>query len=104
MLKQENYVSFAIVVGFFLGVIFGIAKFDEPELMVLWAILATMGIYLITTVSVSVYYLFMDTANDAKVHKAKLEESLEHYRKEFDKKEQEVQSIRNFIRSMQAAD
>ena len=31
MLKQENYLSFAIVVGFFLGLMFGIAKFDEPE-------------------------------------------------------------------------
>ncbi|RDU64894.1 hypothetical protein CQA53_07435 [Helicobacter didelphidarum] len=103
MLKRENYVSFAIVVGFFLGLVFGVAKFDEPELMVLWTILSTMGIYLIVTVSVSVYYIFTDS-NDAKLHKEKLEESLEHYRKEFDRKEQEVESIRNFIKSLQGID
>ncbi len=103
MLKQDNYLSFAIVCGFFVGVICGLAKFDEPELMILWTILSTMGIYLITIVCISVYYLFIDSS-DAKVHKEKLEESLEHYRKEFDKKEQEVQDIRNFIKGLQSTD
>ncbi|RDU60195.1 hypothetical protein [Helicobacter sp. MIT 14-3879] len=103
MLKQDNYVSFAIVVGFFVGLMFGVAKFDEPELMVLWTILSTMGIYLIITVAISIYYLFMDS-NNAKVHKEKLEESLEHYRKEFDRKEQEVQNIRAFIKSLRSID
>lgn len=103
MLKQENYLSFAIVVGFFLGLMFGIAKFDEPELMVLWTILATMGIYLITTVCISAYYLFMDY-HGTKLHKERLEESLEHYRKEFDKKEQEAQNIRNFIKGLQGSE
>lgn len=103
MLRQDNYVSFAIVVGFFLGLVFGVVKFDEPELMVLWTILSTMGIYLITQVCVSVFYRF-SSEDDARLHKAKLEESLEHYRKEFDRKEQEAQSIRNFIKSMQSTD
>lgn len=103
MLKQDNYISFAIVVGFFLGLIFGVAKFDEPELMILWTILSTMGIYLITIVCVSVYYLLTDS-NDAKLHKEKLEESLEYYRKEFDRKEQEVQNIRNFIKGLQGTE
>ncbi len=103
MLRQENYLSFAIVVGFFLGLVFGVAKFDEPELMVLWTILSTMGIYLITTVCISVYYLFIDSHN-TQLHKDKLEESLEYYRKEFDKKEQEVQNIRNFIKGLQSTE
>lgn len=99
MLKQDNYVSFAIVTGFFFGVIFGMVKFDEPELMVLWTILSTVGIYLIVTLSVSVYYWFVDY-NEVKLQKNKLEESLEYYRKEFDRKEQEVQNIRDFIKSL----
>lgn len=103
MLRQDNYTSFAIVVGFFVGVVCGIAKFNEPELMVLWVILSTMGIYLIITVATSVYYLFIDSS-DAKLHKEKLEESLERYRKEFDKKEKEVQNIRFFIKSLRSHD
>lgn len=103
MLKQDNYVSFAIVSGFFLGLIFGAAKFDEPELMVLWTILSTVGIYLIVTVAISVCHLVMDSGSE-KVHKDKLEESLEHYRKEFDRKEQEVQNIRAFIRGLRSTE
>lgn len=103
MLKRENYISFAIVVGFFLGLVFGVAKFEEPELMVLWTILATMGVYLIATVSISTYYLFMDS-HSSEIHKERLEESLEYYRKEFDKKEQEVQNIRNFIKGLQGTE
>lgn len=103
MLKQENYLSFAIVVGFFLGLMFGVAKFDEPELMVLWTILATIGIYLIATICISAYYLFMDSHGE-ELNKERLEESLEYYRREFDKKEQEVQNIRNFIKGLQGSE
>lgn len=99
MLRQDNYISFAIVVGFFFGLVSGIAKFDEPELMILWTILSTVGIYLIVTLSISVYYLFA-TSSDVNVEKKKLEESLEYYNKEFDKKEKEVQRVRKFIRSL----
>lgn len=103
MLKQDNYLSFAIVVGFFLGLMIGVAKFDEPELMILWTILSTMGIYLIITVAISCFYLFMD-CNGEKLHREKLEKSLEHYRKEFDKKEREVQNIRSFIKGLRSTD
>ena len=99
MLRHDNYVSFAVVVGFFVGVIFGIAKFDDPELMILWTIMSTAGIFLIVTLSAAVCYWFIDS-NEMKVQKERLEESLEYYRKEFDEKDKEVQSIRNFIRSL----
>lgn len=102
MLKQDNYISFAIVTGFFFGIVMGVIKFDEPELMILWTILSTVGIYLIVTLSASVYYWFVDYT-EVKVQKNKLEESLEYYRKEFDRKEQEVQNIRDFIKSLDSS-
>lgn len=103
MLRQDNFLSFAVVVGFFIGLIFGVVKFDEPELMVLWTILSTVGIYLISTIGISCYYWFIDQ-NKSQIPKEKLEESLEYYRKEFDKKEQEVQDIRKFIDTMRTTD
>lgn len=103
MLKRDNYISFAIVVGFFVGVMFGFVKFDDPELMVLWAIISTCGVYLIVTLSASIYYIFFDTSK-AQIRKKEFEESLEYYRKEFDKKEQEAQSVRNFIKSLKNTD
>lgn len=103
MLKQDNYLSFAVVVGFFLGLMIGVARFDEPELMILWVVLSTMGTYLIVILAISFFYLFMDCRSD-KIHREKLEESLEHYRKEFDKKEREVQNIRSFIKGLRSTD
>ncbi|PAF46014.1 hypothetical protein [Helicobacter sp. 11S02629-2] len=104
MLRQDNFIGFSIVCGFFIGIMFGIIKFSDPALIILWAILATAGIYLIVIACVSVYSRFVDLSKERDIPKEKLEDSLEYYRKEFDKKEKEVQNIRNFIKSIQSSD
>lgn len=95
--------SFSIVAGFFIGLAFSISKFDEPEIMVLWTIITTMGVYLIVAVSVSLYFWFLDFER-SKLKKNKLENILEYYRLEFDKREKESTKIRNFIRSIESDD
>ena len=102
-MKPDNYLSFSIVAGFFIGLAFAISKFDEPEFMVLWTIITTMGIYLIVAVSVSLYFRFLDFER-SRLKKQKLENALEYYRLEFDKREKESTKIRNFIRSMESGD
>ncbi|TLE02691.1 membrane protein [Helicobacter japonicus] len=102
-MKPDNYMSFSIVAGFFIGLAFSISKFDEPEIMVLWTIITTMGVYLIVAVSVSLYFWFLDFER-SKLKKNKLENILEYYRLEFDKREKESTKIRNFIRSIESDD
>ncbi|MDE7235293.1 hypothetical protein [Helicobacter japonicus] len=102
-MKPDNYMSFSIVAGFFVGLAFSISKFDEPEIMVLWTIITTMGVYLIVAVSVSLYFWFLDFER-SKLKKNKLENILEYYRLEFDKREKESTKIRNFIRSIESDD
>ncbi len=102
-MKPDNYMSFSIVAGFFIGLAFSISKFDEPEIMVLWTIITTMGVYLIVAVSVSLYFWFLDFER-SKLKKNKLENILEDYRLEFDKREKESTKIRNFIRSIESDD
>ena len=102
-MKPDNYMSFSIVAGFFIGLAFSISKFDEPEIMVLWTIITTMGVYLIVAVSVSLYFWFLDFGR-SKLKKNKLENILEYYRLEFDKREKESTKIRNFIRSIESDD
>lgn len=89
--------------GFFVGLAFSISKFDEPEIMVLWTIITTMGVYLIVAVSVSLYFWFLDFER-SKLKKSKFENNLEFYRTEFDKREKESAKIRNFIRSIESDD
>ncbi|MCX2717039.1 hypothetical protein OQH61_04740 [Helicobacter sp. MIT 21-1697] len=57
-MKPDNYMSFSIVAGFFIGLTFSITKFDEPEFMVLWTIITTMGIYLIVAVCIIIFLVF----------------------------------------------
>ncbi|CUU39046.1 MULTISPECIES: hypothetical protein [Helicobacter] len=102
-MKPDNYMSFSIVAGFFVGLAFSISKFDEPEIMVLWTIITTMGVYLIVAVSVSLYFWFLDFER-SKLKKSKFENNLEFYRTEFDKREKESAKIRNFIRSIESDD
>lgn len=100
-MKPDNYMSFGIVTGFFLGLTFAIAKFDDPALMLIWTIFTTMGIYLIITLCISLCFWFLDFAS-LQTKKGKLEQNLEYYRLEFDKKERESARIRSFLKSIEA--
>ena len=59
-LKMDNFLSFAIVNGFFIGLLLSFLKFDEPEMIVAWTLVSTIGFYLITLVSVSFFVKFVD--------------------------------------------
>ena len=37
-LKMDNFLSFAIVNGFFIGLLLSFLKFDEPEMIVAWTL------------------------------------------------------------------
>lgn len=102
-MKPDNYMSFSVVMGFFVGLALSIAKFDEPAFIVLWTIITTMGIYLIVAVSASLYFTFLDFEH-SKLKKGRLEDNLEFYRMEFDKRERESVKIRNFIRNIEMDD
>lgn len=42
-MKLDNYISFAIVNGFFLGLVLAILKFDAPEMIVIWTFFCHSG-------------------------------------------------------------
>ncbi|CAM2812165.1 hypothetical protein [Helicobacter burdigaliensis] len=100
-LKMDNFLSFAIVNGFFIGLLLSFLKFDEPEMIVAWTLIATIGFYLITLVSVSFFMHFFDDKNKANVNKSSYNRILEDYIEEFDKRERTTNKIRNFLRTME---
>lgn len=89
--------SFSIVAGFFIGLIFSIVKFNSPELIILWTIICTIVLYLITTLCVSLYMMFIDY-NNKEINKEKLNSTLEYYLSEFDRREKELLSIRKYLK------
>ncbi|PAF42628.1 hypothetical protein [Helicobacter sp. 11S03491-1] len=95
-MKPTNYVNLSVVFGFFLGLAFGIAKFDDPEIILFWTIVSTAGFYLIILFSASAYIWFIDF-DKTLFNKNNLEKKLDYFDHEFDIREKEVANIRQYI-------
>ena len=99
-LKMDNFLSFASVNGFFIGLLLSFLKFDDPAMIVAGTLVSTMGFYLITLVSVSLFVRFINTQEN--VSKKNLYNTLlEEYIDEFDKREKTTNKIRGFLRTME---
>lgn len=96
-MKQDNYISFSIVVGFFVGLIFSIIKFNSPEWIILWTMICTCVIYLIALVVTSFYMKFIDY-DEKKMNIKRLDSRLDYYLNEFDKREKEALNIRKYLK------
>ncbi len=99
-MKLDNYISFAIVNGFFLGLVLAILKFDAPEMIVIWTFFVTVGLYLLVLLSASFFMFFFDY-NSKRLNKKRHDSTLEYFVHEFDKREKVVDKVREFIRSME---
>ncbi len=102
-MKFNNYVSFAIVNGFFFGLILAIVKFDSPEMIVIWTGLVTIGFYLLITLSMSFYLMFFNFERK-RLHKEYHDKTLGYFIKEFEKREKMVNRVREFIHSIKMND
>ena len=98
-MKFNNYLSFAIVNGFFFGLILAILKFDSPEMIVIWTGLVTLGFYLLITLAMSFYLMFFNFGSK-RLHKEYLDRNLGYFIKEFEKRENIVNRVREFIHTV----
>ncbi len=99
-LKMDNFLSFAIVNGFFIGLLLSFLKFDDPAMIVAATLISTIGFYLITLVSVSLFIRFIGT-QDSVSRKSTYNALLEEYIDEFDKREKITNKVRGFLRAME---
>lgn len=98
-MKFNNYLSFAIVNGFFFGLILAILKFDSPEMIVIWTGLVTLGFYLLITLAMSFYLMFFNF-DSKRLHKEYHDRTLGYFIKEFEKRENIVNRVREFIHTV----
>ncbi|MGX3011691.1 hypothetical protein ACWIUD_09070 [Helicobacter sp. 23-1044] len=96
-MKADNYISFSVVVGFFIGLIISVIKFSAPELIVLWTLICTIVIYLIALLVVSFYMKFTDYESK-KINIKILDSRLDFYTNEFDRRESEARNIRKYLK------
>ncbi|RDU73957.1 hypothetical protein CQA57_03870 [Helicobacter anseris] len=98
-MKPTNYLNLSVSFGFFLGLALAVAKFNEPEIMLFWTVVSTLGFYLITMLIVAFYTWSLDFSFSI-FDKKSLEKRLENFDKEFDLQEKEVQNIRLYLKSL----
>lgn len=96
-MKQDNYISFAVVVGFFIGLIISIIKFSAPEWIILWTLVCTCVAYLFALCMASFYMKFIDY-DEKRINIKNLDARLDYYLNEFDRREKEALSIRRFLK------
>ncbi|MCE3036674.1 hypothetical protein [Helicobacter anatolicus] len=97
-MKPLNYLNLSVAMGFFLGLAFSIAKFDEPEVILFWTIVSTISFYLIAMLIISVYTWSLEFDHTI-FDKNNLEKRLEFFDKEFDNREKEAQNIKHYLQS-----
>ncbi|MFP4332009.1 MAG: hypothetical protein ACLFQJ_01805 [Campylobacterales bacterium] len=98
----DNFIGFSIVNGFFLGLIVSLLKFSSPELILFFTILSTVVFYLIMTFCASLFVSSVDMKGKM-LEKNKYDKMLEHFDREFDKREKNSDEIRSFIRDLEAS-
>lgn len=96
-MKPNNYIYFFIVLGFFMGLAFAVAKFDEPEMILLWTVITTIGVYIIIMFFASIYIRFAGS-DKLNFNKNILEKKIDYFDHEFGTREKEVANIRQFIK------
>ncbi|WP_104697428.1 MULTISPECIES: hypothetical protein [unclassified Helicobacter] len=97
-MKPTNYLNLSVSFGFFLGLALAVAKFDEPEIVLFWTVVSTIGFYLIAMLIVAIYTWSLNFSFNI-FDKASLESRLDDFDKEFDLQEREVQNIRLYLKS-----
>lgn len=99
-MRSDNFIGFSIVSGFFLGLIFGFATFDQVEFVVIFAIITTSVCYLISVGAISAFNLFIDFRSQ-EFNKQQLENNLEYYVEQFSKKEEELVKVLDYIKKIE---
>lgn len=97
-MKPLNYLNLSVSFGFFLGLALAVAKFNEPEVMLFWTVVSTLGFYLITMLVVSLYIWSLEFNYDI-FDKKGLEKRLDTFDKEFDNREKELRDIKLYLNS-----
>lgn len=101
MLKIDNFLSFAIVNGFFIGLILSIIKFDSAEMIAIFTFFVTVSFYLIFMLA-SAFYIRYFNVQSRTINKYRHDDTLEFFNREFEKREKITDKVREFMRNMES--
>ena len=99
-MRSENFIGFAVVSGFFLGLISGFIAFERVEFVIFFAVIVMAVFYLIAVSGASMFNWFIDFGSK-EFDKGKLEDNLEYYVEQFGKREEELLRVLDYIKKIE---
>lgn len=100
-MSVDNFISFSVVNGFFIGLIVAVVKYDAPEMILFFTILSTVIFYLLVMFAASLFVRGVDQ-KQSNMKKNRYDKILDYFNYEFDKREKNTDEIRAFIRTLEA--
>jgi hypothetical protein len=100
-MRGENFIYFATVSGFFIGIIFSILNDLSIEGFLFATIIITLLFYLIALGSVAFYIKFVEVKRVAYLDKREIDMILDSQIKELEKKEDFIIESYEFIRQIE---
>jgi hypothetical protein len=100
-MRGENFIYFATVSGFFIGIIFSIIKGLDATDFIFATILTTLVFYLIALGSVAFFIKFLDVKKIVFFNKHEVDNILDVQIKELEKKENFILESYEFIKQIE---
>ena len=101
MVSVNNFISFLVVTGFFVGVIFAIAKLTDPVEMLIAVVFITSIFYIISLAGAAFFIKSVKYKPRYRIKKEKYETSLDSAIIELEKREDQIKEIYEFIRELE---
>ena len=99
MVKSENFIYFFTICGFFIGLVFSILNFNEPEEILFYTLEITLAFYLIIHVAVMNFF-DMDSIGKMVFNKQDHESIGEYFIQELDAREKVMDSLLGSLETM----
>jgi hypothetical protein len=101
MFKNENFIYFLSVTGFFIGLVFAIMQGFEPFNFLIAVGIVFMSFYIIAVASTSFFIKYLGIKNIFYLDKTSLEKTIDAQIEELDKKEEIIREAYYFIRKLE---
>ena len=99
-MRVANFINLSVVCGFFIGLVVGLLRYNEPEIILFVMLVVTIVMYLISLVMSAIYVFMTKPQHSMLVNKQAIEKRFEEFDAELDRAEQEARSIGRFIKNL----
>lgn len=101
MVSVNNFISFLVVTGFFVGLIFGVVKLNDPFQILVAVAFITITFYIISLGAAALFIKSMKYKPRYRIKTQKYENTLDSVVVELEKREDQIKEIYDFIRELE---